>query len=97
MFQCLWSGPDGLRCNYPFLAHELSAHLREYHGIRGADKLRVHCSWNDCNKELNKESLSRHVEERHLRVIYPCDSCNKTFTRQYNLSDHKNNCPVQQQ
>ncbi|KAG2749959.1 hypothetical protein P692DRAFT_20452042 [Suillus brevipes Sb2] len=99
MFQCLWSGPDGSRsgCNYPFFARELSAHLCEYHGIRGADKSRIHCSWDDCNKELNKENLSRHVEERHLRIMHPCDTCNKTFTRKYNLNHHRKQCLAQQQ
>ncbi|KAG2352261.1 hypothetical protein BDR07DRAFT_1438574 [Suillus spraguei] len=94
---CMWNRPDGSRCDYLFFAHELSTHLREYHGIRGADKLRVHCCWNGCHKELKKESLSRHVEEKHLMIMYPCNTCNKTFTREYNLRHHKKNCPAQEQ
>ncbi|KAG2132971.1 hypothetical protein DEU56DRAFT_422851 [Suillus clintonianus] len=97
MFLCQWIGPDGSYCNYPLFPRELSAHLLEFHGIRGPDNLRVRCFWNNCNKELNKESLSRHVEETHRRIKYTCGACSKTFTRSYNLAKHQNNCPAQQQ
>ncbi|KAG1830563.1 hypothetical protein EV424DRAFT_1375355 [Suillus variegatus] len=80
-----------------FLDHELSAHLREYHGIRGGDKLRVRCSWEDCTQELNKENLLRHMKGTHLKVAYSCDTCNKTFTREYNRNSHQAICAVQQQ
>ncbi|KAG0699262.1 hypothetical protein DFH29DRAFT_937577 [Suillus ampliporus] len=97
LVQCMWGGPYGLHCNHIFDSHGLADHLREFHGIQGADHSRVYCMWNYCNMELNKENLSRHVEEMHLRIIYPCNTCNKTFTRRYNLNKHKNNCPGQQQ
>ncbi|KAG2107167.1 uncharacterized protein F5147DRAFT_209590 [Suillus discolor] len=97
MNECRWRRPDGSHCSYPFLDHELSAHLREYHGIRGGDKSRVCCSWEDCTQELNKENLSKHVKGTHLKVAYSCDTCNKTFTREYNRNSHQAICSVQQQ
>ncbi|KAG1798481.1 uncharacterized protein HD556DRAFT_186200 [Suillus plorans] len=97
MNECRWRRPGGSHCSYPFLDHELSAHLREYHGIRGGDKLRVRCSWEDCTQELNKENLLRHMKGTHLKVAYSCDTCNKTFTREYNRNSHQAICAVQQQ
>ncbi|KAG0699266.1 hypothetical protein DFH29DRAFT_937585 [Suillus ampliporus] len=93
MFQCFWGGSH---CDHIFHGHELSAHLRKFHGIQGPDNLHIYCLWDSCNMELNKENLSRHVEEKHLRIIYPCDTCCKTFTRRYNLKKHKKKCPGQQ-
>lgn len=63
LFQCLWE-----HCNHIIFAQRLSTHLRECHGIRGANKMLVNCLWDYCNSELNEEMLSRHVESVHLGV-----------------------------
>jgi len=91
MFQCMWSIANGLHCNGLIRGHNISSHLREAHGIHGSNKSRVRCTWNDCNREFNKESLSRHVEQVHLGIVYSCD-CGATFSRRVTLNNHRKNC-----
>ncbi|KAG1876568.1 hypothetical protein DFJ58DRAFT_909816 [Suillus subalutaceus] len=87
-FLCMWDGDaPGIHCNELFCGYELPAHLRD-HGIRGADKLRFSCQWESCGTKLNRESIVRHVKEKHLRINSACDICNQTFTREYNLAAH---------
>lgn len=89
-FQCMWgSSHGGLHCNDLFCGYNLSAHIREAHGIRGSDKSRVICMWDSCNVELSKESLSRHVEEKHLRIVYSCSECAGTYSRRDRLNRHR--------
>ncbi|KAJ8584900.1 hypothetical protein M405DRAFT_884094 [Rhizopogon salebrosus TDB-379] len=92
IFQCLWDGHYGLHCNDLFCGHNLSAHLREVHHIHGADKTPLYCLWNGCGLVLNKESLSRHVEERHLGIAYRCDTCGKSYSRRDTLNKHMKTC-----
>ncbi|KAG1845321.1 hypothetical protein DFJ58DRAFT_801199 [Suillus subalutaceus] len=92
MFQCMWDVGHGLHCNALIRGHKLSAHLREAHGIRGSDKDRFWCLWNSCNREFNKESLSRHVEEVHMVISYGC-GCGKTYSRRDTLNRHARTCP----
>ncbi|KAG2126658.1 hypothetical protein BD769DRAFT_1461326 [Suillus cothurnatus] len=88
-FQCMWSSAHGygLHCNALICGRNLSVHLREAHGIYGADKDRVVCQWEFCNKELNKESLTRHLEETHMGIIHRCQ-CGSTFSRRDTLNKH---------
>ncbi|KAJ8582278.1 hypothetical protein M405DRAFT_885376 [Rhizopogon salebrosus TDB-379] len=97
IFICQWIGPAGGPCNHEFSLQDLSLHLREIHGIRGADSLRVHCAWENCNTELNKESLKRHVKSQHLSIVHPCNTCPRRYTRQYGLNQHQPHCPGLQQ
>ncbi|KAG2035728.1 hypothetical protein BDR03DRAFT_961390 [Suillus americanus] len=89
MFQCMWDCGYGLHCNALIHGHNLSAHLREAHGIYGSDKTRFWCLWNSCNREFNKESLSRHVEEVHMGIVYQCTGCGSTYTRKDTLNRHR--------
>jgi serine/threonine protein kinase len=91
-FQCKWSIANGLRCDALIRGHDISSHLPEAHGIHGSDKSRVRCTWNDCNRELNKESLLRHVEEIHLNIVHPCEMCGATFSRRDTLHKHRKMC-----
>lgn len=95
LFQCMWNCPNGLHCNDLIRGRDISSHLRVVHGIRGHGKSHVNCLWHGCNMTLNKESLLRHVEEVHLRIVYSCD-CGKTFSRKDILSTHKRGCSDQQ-
>ncbi|KAG2749958.1 hypothetical protein P692DRAFT_20730885 [Suillus brevipes Sb2] len=88
MFQCYWVCANGLRCNALIRGYNLSTHLREVHGVHGSDKSRVPCCWMSCNMELNKESLTRHIEEVHLMIAHQCVSCGATFSRRDTLSRH---------
>ncbi|OAX30802.1 hypothetical protein K503DRAFT_788231 [Rhizopogon vinicolor AM-OR11-026] len=93
LFQCWWDGQYGLHCNDLFHGNDLSAHLRDAHGIRGADKSFVCCQWDQCNSVMKKESLVRHVEERHLGIAYRCDTCGKkSYSRKDTLNRHKKTC-----
>ncbi|KAJ8582277.1 hypothetical protein M405DRAFT_830920, partial [Rhizopogon salebrosus TDB-379] len=91
-FQCLWVGEYGLRCNDFFCGQNLSAHLREVHDIHGGDKTPIFCLWHGCGLGLNKESLSRHVEERHLCIGHRCGTCGKSYSRRDTLSKHTKTC-----
>ncbi|KAG1866124.1 hypothetical protein F4604DRAFT_970802 [Suillus subluteus] len=87
-FQCMWDCGHGLHCNALIHGYNLPAHLREAHGIRGSDNTRVWCLWKSCNREFNKENLSRHVEEVHMGIVYEC-GCGSTYTRRDTLNKHK--------
>ncbi|KAG1819690.1 uncharacterized protein BJ212DRAFT_1060736 [Suillus subaureus] len=87
----MWDCAHGLYCNALIRGHNLSAHLREVHGIHGTDKTRVICKWKRCDRELHKESLVRHVEEAHMGISHPCE-CGATFSRRDTLNRHKKTC-----
>ncbi|KAG1736819.1 hypothetical protein EDB19DRAFT_1024344 [Suillus lakei] len=91
LFQCMWGYPHGTYCNALIRGYNLATHLREVHGIHGPDKLRLECKWNGCDRELNKESLVRHVEECHIGIVFDC-KCGKTFSRKDTLGRHKKTC-----
>jgi hypothetical protein len=91
VFQCMWSCADGLCCNDLIRGHNLSTHLREVHGIHGTDKTRFECKWNSCNREYYKESLVRHVEEVHMRIVYSC-KCGNRYFRRDTLNKHRKTC-----
>lgn len=91
-FICHWMELHG-PCNREFRVQDLSDHLREFHGIRGAHNLRIYCAWAGCTTELNRESLLRHVKSRHLFIVYPCRTCNRRFTRRCVLNQHQITCP----
>lgn len=94
-FHCWWDSVWGLHCNDLFCGNNLSAHLQEVHQIHGvSDESRVYCRWNQCNLELNKESLVGHIEEKHLGVVHSCqcDTCGKSFSHKDTLSRHKMAC-----
>ncbi|KAG1736546.1 hypothetical protein EDB19DRAFT_1029779 [Suillus lakei] len=98
LFQCQWiTGTTGDRCNDSFYLNQLPAHIREKHGTQGVDSVPVHCAWDHCNKGLKKGCLVRHVKEMHLRIIYYCDKCTKSFTRIANVNVHKKSCSGEQQ
>ncbi|KAG1781232.1 kinase-like domain-containing protein [Suillus placidus] len=95
IFLCKWDGPDGLPCRDLIFGHQISYHLREVHGIRGSDKSPVWCMWAGCNKQLNRESLSKHVEEIHLGIVYSCD-CGNAYSRTDILERHRKTCTGRQ-
>ncbi|KAG2031233.1 hypothetical protein BDR03DRAFT_972936 [Suillus americanus] len=92
LFQCMWVCPTGLHCNALIRGYNLSTHLREAHGLHGSDKSRCWCLWNSCNREFNKESVVRHVEEIHLGIGYSCNQCGAAFSRRDTLNRHSRAC-----
>ncbi|OJA19532.1 hypothetical protein AZE42_06607 [Rhizopogon vesiculosus] len=95
-FVCQRVGPTGMLCYHTFRGHDLSTHFLQVHNIHGSDDMLVHCAWNGCPRVLKKESLFRHVRAAHLLIKYTCDTCNRSFTRQYGLNVHKRTCPGSQ-
>jgi hypothetical protein len=67
---------------------DFTEHLRSHHGIGGPDKAQLMCCWIGCFAEMKKESLVRHVNERHLEFKYACPNCPEQFTRDYTLRNH---------
>lgn len=88
-FLCLWVGADGLHCDDLIIGCNLNTHLRQVHGVHGADKDRMLCRWRSCYKELNKENLARHIEETHLGIVHTCTGCGAKFSRKDTLNKHR--------
>ncbi|KAF8558112.1 hypothetical protein OG21DRAFT_1481648 [Imleria badia] len=42
-------------------------HLRS-HGLVGSEQTKVKCCWVSCSADMKKESLVRHVNEKHLEL-----------------------------
>ncbi|KAG1724110.1 uncharacterized protein EDB91DRAFT_1087608 [Suillus paluster] len=85
-FQCMWGYMNGLHCDELIIGNSLSTHLRNFHGVCGAAKLKLVCNWMHCGRELDKESLSRHIEEIHMGIVYFCE-CGKRFSRRCTLNN----------
>ncbi|KAG1898731.1 kinase-like domain-containing protein [Suillus fuscotomentosus] len=95
MFQCKWNGPNGLSCDHLIHPHDLSSHLREVHEIRGSGNSRNQCIWDGCNRVLRRDTLLRHINEVHGRVVrHSCDSCGRKFRRLCMLNGHRRTCTV---
>ncbi|KAG1857883.1 hypothetical protein C8R48DRAFT_269828 [Suillus tomentosus] len=94
VFQCWWDCyAPAMHCNDLICGRDLSYHLQEKHGIYGSDSARVLCQWNSCNSmKLKKESLARHIEEKHMRIVHKCE-CGSTYSRRDSLNKHKRTCP----
>ena len=46
----------------------------------------------ECGFERNKRyDVARHVEQKHLNLVIPCDYCTATFTRRDKLRAHLKN------
>lgn len=86
---CFWVvGLGPAICNAFVLGHEFSEHLRTDHVPAGTDKTLVMCCWAGCSSEMKKESLMRHVQEKHLEWKYTCPNCFERFTRNYTRDQH---------
>ena len=75
-------------CGLPVFRHMFPTHLRDDHGITGNDKTQFYCRWVGCGVLMNKESISRHVTEMHLRTRHICRICGKNFSRKHTLNSH---------
>lgn len=84
---CGWVVEDR-PCGIPVLGDQFSMHLRDYHGVTGADKIRMRCCWVRCGTSMNKESMVRHVEEMHLQLRYTCTLCGEGFSRRSTMTSH---------
>ncbi|KAG6373318.1 hypothetical protein JVT61DRAFT_6459 [Boletus reticuloceps] len=86
-YVCLWV-TNGVVCNLHFQASEFPDHLRAAHGVVGADKASLTCCWVNCFTEMKKESVMRHMNEKHLELRHVCPTCNEQFTRTYTMQNH---------
>ncbi|KAG2139082.1 uncharacterized protein EDB93DRAFT_1164046 [Suillus bovinus] len=52
-------------------------------------KEKVQCTWDGCWAFVNKDNLTRHIEEVHEeRIKAVCTGCGRKFKRQYQVNEH---------
>ena len=84
---CRWI-TGSTHCGMQISEHKFPAHLRDWHGISGNDKLIVCCQWVGCGTLMKKESITRHVTEMHLHGGHSCYICGAVFIRKNTLNTH---------
>ncbi|KAI6044672.1 hypothetical protein EDC04DRAFT_326610 [Pisolithus marmoratus] len=91
MYVCEWGVKQ---CNTlaPGKNREMGEHLREFHEFIGNEKDTVHCHWGNCNKELQRMNMGRHIVSTHLRQTTICPRCKKTLSRPDVASRHEKQC-----
>ncbi|KAG2053277.1 hypothetical protein BDR06DRAFT_956853 [Suillus hirtellus] len=53
-------------------------------------RAKVKCTWERCSALVNKDNLTRHVEEVHEgRIKAVCACCGKVFKRPYQVNEHR--------
>lgn len=78
--RCRWDG--GCLSVLTVDRSEVMKHLQLHHNVKsGGDKDKMLCHWDSCGKEMQKESISRHIVTVHLSDKTKCGSCGKQFTR----------------
>ncbi|KAG1794339.1 uncharacterized protein HD556DRAFT_1308058 [Suillus plorans] len=78
--QCCWDG--GCLSVLTVDRSEVMKHLQLHHGVKsGGDKDKISCHWDGCEKEIQKESISRHIVTVHLSDKTKCGGCGKQYTR----------------
>ena len=66
----------------------LNVHIRTIHS--GIEKKKMKCE--KCEESfLTKTGLKFHIARVHDQKRYPCDLCDRTFTSEYHMKDHRNN------
>lgn len=88
---CRWGG---VSCSslLTFDKSEVGKHLQLKHGVKsGGDKEKMTCSWDGCGKEMNKESISRHIVAVHFSNKPEYCSCGKQFARLDSKLRHRKN------
>ena len=86
-YPCCWVTGQAA-CDLVVQGLDFSEHLRSHHGVGGPEKAPLVCCWSGCFAEMKKESLMRHVNEKHLEIKHACPSCPEQFTRDYTLRNH---------
>ncbi|KZT25517.1 hypothetical protein NEOLEDRAFT_347444 [Neolentinus lepideus HHB14362 ss-1] len=79
---CKWLGCG--RTIYVRARRDIKAHLNDDHGLdlrTSTSKLRVECCWDWCGKQMNQESLGRHISETHESLtLFECKCSAKLIT-----------------
>lgn len=71
-------------------------HLNTAHDIRGPETTEVECMWVvlksgyklPCGKKFQRRNIPRHIGT-HLGLRFPCEQCEKSFTRSDSLRSHE--------
>ena len=74
---CQWPGRNegGKFCGEKLTRKSVPEHLAERHGIKDMPRnISTECKWAGCNKMLNRESMTRHTREVHMRIKRPSNS-----------------------
>ncbi|KAG9313283.1 hypothetical protein JVU11DRAFT_5587 [Chiua virens] len=54
-------------CDFTLTKQDLKRHLADCHGIKAmSHNIIVQCRWEGCGKSMKRESLLRHIYEKHL-------------------------------
>jgi len=90
-YTCGWVTGQSI-CDHSVRGPDFSEHLRQNHGVTGPEKMKLMCCWRGCGCIMNKESVTRHVQETHLNWKYSCPVCSEEFTRNHTMINHKKHC-----
>ncbi|KAF8845655.1 hypothetical protein BDN67DRAFT_289089 [Paxillus ammoniavirescens] len=90
VYPCHWGETSGPQCEIRVGGTPSSVlkHLQRWHDVPPGGAGRITCSWESCQEEMNKESISRHVA-LHIGQKIQCPACEKAYTREETLRDHK--------
>ncbi|KAG8220494.1 hypothetical protein J3R82DRAFT_3191 [Butyriboletus roseoflavus] len=92
-FPCRWCTGD-IPCTQAFLEFDdLIVHLRQAHDVQGKADRKLDCQWlmntGYCGKkQLRRDGFKRHIAT-HIGLSVTCTECNKSFSREDTLREHK--------
>ncbi|KAJ8596352.1 hypothetical protein M405DRAFT_175480 [Rhizopogon salebrosus TDB-379] len=88
---CDWIEND-IPCGQTISGDILGTHLRNAHNVRGNEKRMLVCHWRNCDQELQRNGMRRHVATRHLNLKSHCYYCFKPYSRRDAMTKHAREC-----
>ncbi|KAI9572366.1 hypothetical protein HD554DRAFT_1677396 [Boletus coccyginus] len=91
--QCVTGGSP---CNAAVGGSTLAVrrHLKRAHGFCCVGKDRVTCLWPGCGKEMQRQSIPRHIVSCHFRAGVLCVECSAPLSRRDVRFSHAKACPA---
>ncbi|KAI6044428.1 hypothetical protein EDC04DRAFT_2642529, partial [Pisolithus marmoratus] len=77
---CLFTNPEGRKCQKSINCGDVSDHFRDAHGIRDLGReYQLHCRWQGCGRPLTRHNFVRHIRECHLKHSRSPAKCNTSI------------------